>query len=563
MRKTICFDRRVLGLAFSLIFLFFSVVLCQKQESKNAQEFRGWQQRVYGLTDGILNDSKSLNDYERSFYLSLLAKTSWKYDSAEARGYLKKASDLLLSDVESDDKNDFTKKIKYSQKTLQIIASLDEQLSQSLAEKLAKILDGKGKSDKASADLFVMIALQVVEKNPQLGYELGGKSLTYGYAEQLNVLIFKLNGKDSKLGEDLFQLALAAVRRNYGYQFAGGLGIIVFEVRDGRTFSEVARRSYLELLADMTSDAVLSGPEQQTRCKVAALATPILSRFDEYLPNRSLAIRQQVQSCIPFTNNPELGNAEASGDGPQTVDEYLRAAREAKNPSTKARYFQRAISKLNGVKKFDDIVSLLDDMSEDERKVIRNDIWEEFRAEYASKSALVYFETKDLPAVYRIINRTPKNIRPYLRFRLAYKLSPVRDREFYLENLEGIRNDLDSIDVPVRFAASNSIALAGLYLKIQPTESSSIFREAVKYINKTDGDNPDFLPEKDYAPLEDYVELPGELLETDESSIYNSLTNISSRRSRVRLKLGLLESSFLKLYDARKKVELEKKEQKK
>jgi hypothetical protein len=54
--------------------------------------------------------------------------------------------------------------------------------------------------------------------------------------------------------------------------------------------------------------------------------------------------------------------------------------------------------------------------------------------------------------------------------------------------------------------------------------------------------NPDFLPEKDYAPTMDYVSLPADLLQYDENSTFSSLSNISSRRSRVRLKLGLLES---------------------
>lgn len=565
MKKSIYPVGWILSVSFFSILFFIPAALCQKQETKNARELRVWQQRGDVLTVGMLDDSKSVGDSEKALYLAHLARLWWKLDSAEAHTYLKKASDAMLSDLGLDETNDLTKKIKYNQKTLQIIASLDEQLGQSLAEKIAKILEAKGKNDKANADLFVMIALQVVEKNQQLGYALGVKSLTYGYAERLNVLIFKLNFKDSKLAEDLFQLALAAAKRNYDYEFTGGLGIIVFEVRDGRAFSDAARRSYLELLAEMISAATLSESDRATRCEIVPLITERLAKFDEYLPTIALTVRQQVQLCLPFIAGYTAGitKAEAVGDGPETADEFIRAARDTNDRGLKGRYFHRAISKLNDVKKFDDIVSLLDYMTEDERKIIRNDIWEEFRADYASKSALVYFENKDLPAVYRIINRTPKNIRPYVRFRIAYKLSPFKDREFYLENLEEIRKELGSIEVPVKDAAGNFLTLAGLYLKVQPTESESIFREATKYINKTDIDNPDFLPEKDYAPLRDFVPLPSELLETDESSIYSSLTNINSRRSRIRLKLGLLESSLQKLAEVKKKVELEKKETKK
>ena len=565
MRKCKYPNSWVLFLALFSIFLFFSSVLCQKQQTKNARDLLIWQQRVDGLKDGIFNDSKSVDDSERAFYLAVLAKMWWKVDSAEAHRFLKKASDVMLRDVESDDTNDLTKKTKYSQKTLQIIGLLDEQLSQSLAEKIAKILETKEKGNKANADLFVMIALQVVEKDPRLGYALGVKSLNYGYAERLHALILKLNFKDSMLAEDLFQLALAAVRQNFSYQSAGGLGIIVFEVRDGHTFSDVARRSYLAMLADMIAGAALSESDRATRCEIVPLLTERLDKFDEYLLNLALTVRQQVQLCLPFVTGYTSGitKTEAGGDGPKTADEFIRAARDTNDRGLKVHYFHRAIAKLNEMKKFDDIVSLLDDMTEDERKILGNNIWEEFRADYASKSALVYFQGKDIPSVYRVINLTPKRIRPYTRFRIAYKISPVKDREFYLENLEGIRNELGAIEVPAKDAASNYITLAGLYIKIQPTEAESVFRDAVKYINKADDDNLDFLPEKDWAPLQDYESLPAELIETDESSIYSSLTNISSRRSRVRLKLGLLESSLQKLADVKKKVELEKKESKK
>lgn len=563
MRKLIYLNGQIVLLIFVSIFLFSSATLCQTQITQTAQELFVWQQRVDGLTDGIVKDSKSVDDSERGLYLALLAKMWWKLDPVEAKKYLKKSVDTMLNDLESDDKTGLAKKLKNSQKTIQIIASLDEQLSQSLAEKIAKILEAKGSSDKSNADSFVMIALQVVDKNRGFALALGSKSLTYGNSLDLPRLISDLNLKDSKLADDLLLLSLTSVRRNYDYSFIGTLGNYVFSVRHGKAFSDASRRSYLEMLADMISIAALD-ERNRTFCEIVPIATPILARFDEYLMARALAVRQQIDICVRFSDQytAVIAKAQASGEEPKTADEYIQAARETSDPGKKNHYFHRAIAKLEQLKKFDEVISLLDGMTEDERKIVGTN-WDYFRGEGAYQAALSYVNNKDMPAVYRIINRTPKKNRPWVRFRLAFKLLPVDYRDFILENLEELRKELGSLEIPENEAAGNFIGLARLYVKIQPTESEGMFREAVKYINKTDANNPDFLPEKDWSPLNDYVRLPYELLETDESGIFSSLANISSRRSRVRLKLGLLESSLQKLVDVKKKVELESKEKKK
>jgi hypothetical protein len=198
-------------------------------------------------------------------------------------------------------------------------------------------------------------------------------------------------------------------------------------------------------------------------------------------------------------------------------------------------------------------------MTEDERRATAFG-WDEWRVVSAYESALASIKGNDMAAAYRIVNKTPKGLRPNVRFRLIYKISPDKYPDLILENLEEIRKELGALEIPAKNAAGDYLALSALYLKSQPTEAESCFRTAVKYINKTDAENPDFLPEKDYAPLQDYVPLTADLLKIDEYSIYASLNNISSRRSRTRLRLGLLESALQKLTEAKKRVELEQKE---
>ena len=160
------------------------------------------------------------------------------------------------------------------------------------------------------------------------------------------------------------------------------------------------------------------------------------------------------------------------------------------------------------------------------------------------------FETKDLAAMYRILDRTPKRLRPSVRMRIAKKLpASARTSPFFLENLDEMQKELGSLEQDAKDVAGFYMSLMDLYLKVRPTESELMFRNAAKQINKADSDNPDFLNDKDWAPWQDYVEMNSEVLEIDEPSISSSLNNVSSRRSRVRLKLGLLESSLKSLKD--------------
>lgn len=118
-----------------------------------------------------------------------------------------------------------------------------------------------------------------------------------------------------------------------------------------------------------------------------------------------------------------------------------------------------------------------------------------------------------------------------------------------------MQKELESLDFPSGDAVRLYKDLAHQYLIARPTESEVMFRNAVKYINKTDNDNPEYIADKDWAPMRDYVAVTSDLLEIDEISITSSLNNVSSRRSRVRLKLGLLESSLKRFVDARKKLD--------
>lgn len=353
--------------------------------------------------------------------------------------------------------------------------------------------------------------------------------------------------------------ALTNAENNAGLRFVSRLSVIAFSTYKEKSLSDLARRSFLVALAGILSHSVANEGEMPSSCQIAMITSSLIDKFEEFLPSQALVVEQQTRLCLPFLSNlnADLASAGLKEDRPKTADELISAARNTDNKVLKGKYFYEAIIKLEKVREFNEITSLLDDMTDNEKEVLGVDIWESYRIESAFTLTTQSIENKDWPSAYRIIDRTPKKIRPSVRISLAYKLPVSEYRAFVLENLEQARKELDSLDILAARKADYSLSLARLYTKVEPTDAQNVFRETVKAINNADTENPDSIPEKDYAPLRDYISLPAELLEPDELSIFSSFNDISSRQSRVRLKLGLLESSLQTYLSEKKKADIE------
>lgn len=555
--KTIC-------LSFVLLFLFSLTTNLFSQKTRDNQQLIIWQQRVETLIDGIIKDSSSVADTERAIYLALLSKVLWKTDSGQAKPYLKKSADLTIESLKSDDKTDLAVKIKNTQKVVRIIAGLDENLSRDLAEQFTEVITDKAKNSEQNAETLISIGLQVVEKNPQAAFEIGIRSLNYGNSPQITRLIAELIDKDPKLAEQLFSAVLISVAKNYSFRIISRLSVTVFTTFKGKSLSDSARQSFLTTLARLIPPVTADELERRSGCEVIIIAAPLIDKFNLYFPDLTPAIKQQIQLCQAFIPKSNSGEVEAGlkEDKPRTADELISAARKTEDKFLKLKYYHEAIVQLDAAKKFDQILSLLDGITQDEIKILGKDtlgngIWEGWYEQYATPAIIQYVKNKDFSSVYRILNRVPSNVKPTVRMDLASKLPVAEYKPYILENLEAARKESASIDATSAKKAGNYLGLIHLYAKFLPFESAEVFRQAVKAINYTDDENPDNKPEKDYSPLMDVVSLPSEILNRDEISVFNLFREISSRRSRVRLKLGLLKSSLEKYQIEKKKIEIE------
>ncbi len=439
-----------------------------------------------------------------------------------------------------------------------------------MTEQLVKIITEKAKSseqNEKNGDTFVLIALQTVEKQPQLAFELGIRSLGFGNPAQIVRLIGELNVKNPELAERLYLATLNNAKNKYNLRFISRLSIKALTDYKGKPLSDSVRKSFLLFLSNLLSrSATGSEQERPVLCEPAIVATPILDKFNTYLPELVQTVRRQIELCQPYlpNANSEAIRSDLKTDSPKTVEELVSAAQETKDKGLKLKHYYEAIVKLEGTKSYDEILSLLNGVTEDDRESLGKDpfgmrVWDGWYSQYALLSATQYAKNKDLPSVYKIVNATPKNVRPSVRINLIYDLPVNEYQVFILENLDETRKELTSIDILPATKADYFLSLFLLYVKTQPTEAESVFREMIKAVNKADAENPDFKPEKDYAPLKDYIGLPSKILETNEVTINNDFADLSSRRTRVRFKLGLLESSLVNYVTEKKKFDDETK----
>lgn len=568
MKTALDRDFSVLFLSVALLLITSSAFSQDNKTKTDVQkaedQLRIWQTRVDDLTKSAASDAAELSAGEQSFYLALLAKVLWKDNQTEARIHLKKSAQKVLSGLETEEKAEIAKNLKSTQKSLDIIFGLDEALGMQIVSKLEAALEafnvGKKREDPEMAELFASIGVRVAKANPRLAFACGIDSLVYGFASALPALVVELNLHDNTLAESLVRRALLLASGKYtnaSYLLVFNLNRSIAEFNKGKAFSSGLHKSAVEVFADLLAGAAAIEQERRGRCGIAFYAPAILPRIDEYVPGQSLPFRQNLQTCIPFTSPATQGmtTIAASTGFSESVDDLLRAAKETKDVELKVRYYRRALSKLKDDKDYEGMISLLDGFDGDDYKKISPVGWDNWRIDASSSGALASFESNDLPATYRFIDRTPKRLRPDVRSRLISKAPVVKNKEFYSENLDEMQKELNSLELSYADKANFYRGLAHHYLRIRPTESELMFRNAVKYINKADTENPDFIPEKDWGPAHTYVAVESDLIELDYLSITRSLDSVSSPRSRIRLRLGLLESSLKKYVEAKKRLD--------
>jgi hypothetical protein len=506
-----------------------------------------WKNLSEQLTDNLLDTIKSKSYSERPLILGRLSGLWWRTDNSRAKEWLKTAVSEVTFDSLVETESEKAKRLEVARKLIKFVISLDKQLAETLIVKTTEGLN-QTNSSQQQADELIRTALQIVDQNPKLAKNLGSASLKIGQSYYVSRLIGELYLKDSALAESLFSEAILIAKStshlDTSLGFISSLSTISFNKFKGKSFSENSQKEFLTALFEIISVTDVSPGSQKTTCKFIPIVTQLISFYETHFPEKAIALSQKSNLCKEFLGeSSNLTNASLKENKPETVDEYLEIAKETKDKILKAKYFNLVIEKLYQSKHYERIIAILDDMNKDDRSAFGEEIWESWRWESATQASIKYAKEKDFASVYRIINNTPKSIRPIVQSGVAKELKG-EDRAFAISLLDEARKGLDSSDVEPKDKANLYLFLVSQYAETAPFEAINIFRETAKAVNKSDEANPENKPIKDYAPLKETIPLPLSLFETDEIAAIEILTSIKTVNSKVRFYLGFIEQTL-------------------
>ncbi len=237
--------------------------------------------------------------------------------------------------------------------------------------------------------------------------------------------------------------------------------------------------------------------------------------------------------------------------------------REAAESKDEAKYSQ-AFNILAQKKDFDRIISVLDNMAEEDRKILGfiGDIpsWSYYRWKYAYQLALLQIRLNNFSDANRVIEKTPKSLQPIVQVKIADTIISQRDNKLLATDLmESARKNMLRVEF-ANLRVDLYVLLLNHYASIQPYEALTIFRETVKVINLADyvqeNEKESELVEIDMSKA---IEVPVTLLETNEIDFMNNLADVKSPNSRIQIKLGLLKSSLQTYINEKSKVEKDRK----
>ena len=544
MRISLC---RTSGFLLLAVCLQASIAVGQKEQKVP----NPWSLRAHIITDSLLNDATTLSGPDRPLLLAKLGELWWKDDPEKARTWFERAvSDLAIA---PDQEGLPARERRFSmlRSLLGIIAPKDKKLGARLLEFLSSAAadDRKiGRTENARALLDA--ALKALETDPRFAVELAMGSLRAGRTYGYNVLLWRLRSRDSKLADALFTEMLAASRTIYDFNLLTALMYAAYPQTVSASLSKPVptdeiRRNLLDVMAYHLLRPFTSPVEEGLTCQLAMSVSPLLNEFFRLLPQRASAVSVVLTKCQLASSEPPRQPVEESPQGEpplKTIDETLRAAEAISDLKKRADYISRAINLSAQQQKFDQAVAILDGINSE----LRNEIgerWTNWRWDFASSSAIAYFKQNDYPAMQKVIDATPVNLRPLVEIVVSKYLAANGDVARAIELFREGRNGLASADVPNKHLWYPT--LVQLYVKHLPTDAPGVFREMVTALNRVEQKSTSSQDAEAVSGIgelwqSDPIKIPASILEVDEVGVLQATSSIQSPSDRARVRLAIL-----------------------
>ena len=510
--------------------------------------------QIEQVSNDLVKDATSFQPVDRAIFWSRLGELWWKTDTQRARKYFSKAVEDLETAIAAkstpgdSQATDSAQLIGAIRVALRTIAARDQKLTdrlQPLLDSLAKDKGNASSDANSIADALVEAGMQVVSENPERAAQLGSASLRYGDAGRFNLLLIELRERNAKLADDLFTEALNSAQLSQNINLFSSLTFAAFTSNYDPNIKATPPSSQLRasLLNTIIKGAVQADlDEKQRDCSYAFLIVPLLNEVDRFVPQQGAPVRNAVARC----KSAAPGGDEALRNQPlKTAEDFLSAAKNAESAELRALFLSRAVQAAAKSGNLDLAISVLDGMSREEREAM-GDAWDPIRVQYGTLAAMRRYENKDFAGMERIISAVPQELQPFVTLNLAEAMLGQESEKntLVIDLLGRTRRNFEKLDHPDFNTFYPYMSLVRAYGKVSPQDAYSVFREAVKSINratvalKDKPDSSEQIARGQFEPLN----IPAELVQLSAFDLIGIVSSVDSPALRARLRLSLLSS---------------------
>ncbi len=545
------------GKIFCTFFLLFSSILFG-QDNKLESEKILWRLRADTITNNLLRETTKISELERALLFAKLGDLWWKTDKNQADNYFEKSVDGIFFYSPDDKKTEY---FDTTRKILSIISSRNQKQTKRLI-KILSDTDKRFEADKdLNADALIKFALQIVKDNPSQAFQIGIIALQTGVPKDFYKLFWELRRYNQTLANQFFKEALAKVKTSPNYDMLQGIQFAVLPESNTTNFpAEMSATSQqkievLNFLADYLLE--LSAKKRVNVISSCSSEAILVSRsirfFETLLPQKAGLVRQAIDSCIDVKNQSVFETLTNPSEKLEVEDLLNLADKNKDNFLVRTAYLTKAAMLANSQKKYALIIKIVNDLNEED---LTNDpdFWQSLRYDAAGKLAYIQFQESDLPSALKTLEDVPTSYQPFARiiFIKQFLEDDASSYSFRVRVLDEIRKDFIESDRPFNEKSVYWFELVKLYSNHKlETQAADVFKEIVKAYNDFTAEEKD--TKTQMVSSEIMPAFSPELLERQESSIFQTVGLINEPKSRLNANLTFLKITLQK-YELLKSV---------
>ncbi|HEX8564240.1 MAG TPA: hypothetical protein VF648_01130 [Pyrinomonadaceae bacterium] len=519
-------------------------------QTSTLQERRAfWLSRAEEITYDSLKDAVFLSPLEQSILYARLGEAWWKEKPEQARLWLQKAVYAVEQVPNRENPAEKQQRIATARLLFKIVSRTDKSLSERLLNVFTA--DSGSGENQQIANALIESALSLVDKNPQRAVELGTVSMRFGTSNSFASLIWHLQVRSPEAARKLFLSALAVARESRNEKWFSLLGYTTLEGDDSNLKSALPRNLKIELLKlylEPLQGTPITEENQKRICgHVSSFILPFQAKFNELLPAQVEQINPIIARCQSVFTPLEKEQADESSETRtlKTIEDYLRAADEEKDLRIKTFYQYKAAQMAFDQRNYERAISILDSMSEESRRLLRNN-WAGHRWEWAAEFAFQLFKQGAELEMNQVLEKVPPDIRGFAQIALADKLPNKKPVTFIAELLGNAQNNLARSKQPNTDRLEGYLVLMRLYAEYKQIDDAvGAIKEIIKLVNQTYSDETSENKKNGLSIfLEDekiFLEgIPSAIFERREYAVKDAIASISILPKRLLTRLELL-----------------------